>query len=388
MSASKINFAQGNQLPGTVRGVYQHLILTTPSSSTPSVGSYFVIDLKQKNIQVHKLSLLFNVTSNDARPLTPCWSWFNHIDLVIGSTIVDTLYSDFNFIRAQTENVDADRTMFNYSAGNYLDLTSNANKWSDSSPHYATLNLNTFYTQGNVPILTTSNELQLRVYLNDASYWFMDPAHIKDQITINSCSLISSVTVIPDQGAQMEIARISKVPNDYMFSSTLHSIYNQVSGTSTANITLTSITGSVHAIYFTVRHTKETNFSNWYKFREVAQFEILSASGSNIVGGSPLLSDFVLLELGHKWFPGSSFTAEPFSGTNDSYVYCYSFSNDMRKASKYGGHHTTYRFIGSEQLKITFPRTLDFDIQIDVWAQAEAGVRLGATTVQKLLINY
>ena len=66
MSASKINFAQGNQLPGTVRGVYQHLILTTPSSSTPSVGSYFVIDLKQKNIQVHKLSLLFNVTSNEA----------------------------------------------------------------------------------------------------------------------------------------------------------------------------------------------------------------------------------------------------------------------------------------------------------------------------------
>ena len=385
---NKINHAQPNQAPKVPRGVYQHIIITTPSSSVPSVGSFFCIDLKQKNIQIHKLSLLFNVTSSRvSTPLNPAWCWFNHIDLVIGGTnIIDTLYPDFNFIRAQSENVDADRTMMNYNVGNYLDLTSNSAKWADGLPHYATLNLSTFYNQANVPLLTNGHELQLRVYLNDASYWLTNVENVGAPIVINSCSLISSVTLIPDAGAQAEILQIAKVPKDYMFTTTLHSIYSQVAGTNTANITLTSLTGSIHAVYFTIKATNALNYSNWFNFMPISQFTILSASGTNIVGGSPILNDFGLLELSSKWFPGSTFFSESYSGVNPSYVYCYSFSNDMHSVAKNASHNSTYKFIGSEQLQIVFPTNLPTDVQIDVWGAAEAGIRLGSTFVQKILI--
>ena len=61
----------------------------------------------------------------------------------------------------------------------------------------------------------------------------------------------------------------------------------------------------------------------------------------------------------------------------------YSFSADPVESALTGVGYNAHRFVGNEQLKLTFPTSI-FNLQVDLYAMAEAVLESTQTYVKKI----
>ena len=105
----------------------KHEILIIPASTVPSFGSTFNIDIKEKNILFHNLTLQFVtgpvVGTNLVGTFNPCWYFMNRLEIVQNGTVIDTVYGNQQFIQNQWLDWDEDRLSVNNAAGNYSTAT-------------------------------------------------------------------------------------------------------------------------------------------------------------------------------------------------------------------------------------------------------------------------
>ena len=123
------------------------IIPIIPSTSASSFGSYFSLDLKEKNILLHNLYIQFNVPAvvrtgtlvgTDIRFIPACF-WMNRIELCIGGAVIDTIYPLNNFIHQQLFNLDSTRKMINDSQGNYSSASQRVALTNATSDYYVDL---------------------------------------------------------------------------------------------------------------------------------------------------------------------------------------------------------------------------------------------------------
>ena len=94
-------------------------VVIIPATSQPNWGSYFIFDVKERNVIISDITLNFNIGSISG--LTGTVSTFPHfspasffttkVELVVNNVTIDTLYPVSNFISQQFFNHDEDRVI-------------------------------------------------------------------------------------------------------------------------------------------------------------------------------------------------------------------------------------------------------------------------------------
>ena len=375
-----------HQRVGLQRGLYKHETLVIPSTTVPSLGSYFIIDFKHKQVLINQLRLEFNITSNMI--LVPAFFFITYIEVTVNNTIIDTLYADSLFLYTQYHETDQNRQAINVSAGPYNNDTQLGNFWGNNSGTSVTknvyLNLKSFFEQSGYNLLNQNHEVQLRVYMasNITSPDNKDSPGYTPSVVINSCNLIAKVTRI-EKTAQMELVQLSKMPKHHLFHSTQRMTQVVQSGVSTTTVVLSALTGNIMQLFFIVRPTS-TALTNPFTFTQIKNFAILDAGGSNVIGGQVELEERNRWQKPFEWANNSTFTLEPELDINASYVYCWSFSANTRHAIKTANHYGSHKFMGNEQLQIIFTSALGSSQQIDIFALVESSLVQKIDRVDKI----
>jgi len=367
-------------------------IIIIPSTSQPNWGSYFIFDVKERNSIISDLIINFNVSAISGRTsdatsfphFNPATFWFTKIELVVNNVTVDTLYPLQEFITQQFCFEDEDRVLNNNMGGNYNSIIHRNTLSTTASNYY--VKLRTFFNETHMPILSDSHNLQIRVYMDTiANVVALSGGSGTAAATINYANVIAKVTKLPADIASARLFGMTKTPEHSFFHNVRYSPFAISSGVSQTTIVLTPFVGNIVWIFFVVRATDSLTGDNAYKFTKISNFAILDSTSSNCVGGQSIASPLALQYL-NSFYSKSSYTSETDIGCNlagdvkdnKSNVYCWSFSSNPQEALHKGlllGHR---RFVGNEQLQISFTGSLAAPVQIDVFAYCQSAIEQGA----------
>jgi hypothetical protein len=195
-----------------------------PSTSAPSWGGYFTLDLKEKPVIVRNLTLQFNPstltctgTATGYPRFNPSFFFFQRIELCVNSQVVDTLYGAQQFLLNQFRHPDFDRIYLNNMAGCYSAGAQRNTLATSSSPSFY-VNLETFVDQIKYLLLTDAHNIQIRVYMDSLANVVDLSSNQSAPVSANlTCNLIADVTRIPSDIANQQVALMNQQPFDSIF---------------------------------------------------------------------------------------------------------------------------------------------------------------------------
>jgi len=203
--SNRIKHRSGFHLPQSqsvaTPSAHKHEIVIIPSTNTPSFGSMFICDIREKNCLIHNLTLQFNVSSitgitgapTSYPNFNPAFCWFQRIEILQNATVIDTIYPEQQFILQQFLNRDEQRSFINQGAGLYSSNPQRYTLASNQSNYY--LNLRTYFDQAHIPLYTNSHDIQLCVYMDTLAYQVNIGAGTGTAVaSINSCNVIAKIT--------------------------------------------------------------------------------------------------------------------------------------------------------------------------------------------------
>jgi hypothetical protein len=365
----------------------KHETVFIPSNTIPTWGGYFTVDIKEKNVLIHQLTLRINasaitgLTSGTAR-YTPAWYWFSRIEITINNIVIDTIYPTQQYLSHQMFYEDLKRQYINIGAGNYASVSQRQTLASTSNDYY--IPLWSFFRQTHMPFIHPKDDVQLRIYMDTAANNMVSTVGAVGTMTstLNSCQLLVSLSRL-ESGSVANIKKeLTKSAHDYQFTELRIGNYTVAAGATNTSIILSSLVGPVSFLYFVVRPTNATG-DNYFNFSAIKDFAILDSGSTNIVGGQNIPSSLALIVYNRDWFR-SSFTAE--SPNNN--VYFYSFGASPSETMWSGKVYNHHNFIGSEQLQINFTSALSSAVQIDIYAQVNAYIKSSANDVKKISLSH
>jgi hypothetical protein len=365
----------------------KHEILTVPSSSNPAFGSYFNVDVRDINLILHNITLMFVTgavigSSGMTGCFNPAYHWINHIDIVQAGVILQTVYGEQQFLINQLLEYDEDRLAINNMAGNYASVAQRTvlSSQTGTNTYYATLR--TYFDEAKMNLLTSAHNIQLRVFIEPLANCFAVSSGTLTSCSINSCSAICSISRLDAQTSQQRLGDMVARGQHHIFHDLNYFPFTIPAGTKRSVTILSGITGNVSSLLFTVRASTTTN-QKWV-FKQIESFALTNSGSTNIVGGQDLQASLCANLLNSKWCR-SSYNTETAFGTNDQYAnfYCWSFGADMVSSLSNGQALGTYKFTGQEQLVITLPAAFAGNLQVDVYANIQMVLHSTPFSVKK-----
>lgn len=366
----------------------RHETLIIPSSSTPSFGGFFTIDIRQKNILLNNITLQFNCSAISGTGVTgyfnPAHYFFQRIEVIQNSNVIDTIYGNQQFLLDQILYFDEQRLALNQASGLYSSTAQRTLLSSTTTPNTLYVNLRTYFDQTKIAILTEQHAVQLRIYMDSfANVFTQTGGAIPASATINSCNAILKVTTLDSDTANRRLQDMTVSPHHHIFHDVHYGTFSVPAGNLSTSIVLAPIVGNVASLMFTIRAS--TVGAQAWVYSQLASFAILSSSSENIVGGQVLPASLCANILNGDWVK-SSYNTETSFGVNDqkANVYIWSFSADPISALSYGQALTSRRMIGSEQLVLNFQSPLPAQVQVDVYAFVESILEVTPSSVKKI----
>ena len=378
----------------------KHESVIVPSTSQPSFGSYFIIDFKEKGVLLHDISLQFTVSAisgitpaNNFPHFSPAVYFFNRVEIVLNNNVIDTIYPQNIFAHIQLFYKDDQRLMYNNAMGNYASTAQRYYMSSQSSSYYVPLE--SFFKTCNMPLIYQHHDLQLRVYMNNLTDVVCSNGLSGTPVaTIQSCNLIAKVSRLNAMQIQDQTKALARAPLHHKFLETRYGIFAIPAPTagSMQTILLTPFVGSVTHLMFIIRYSQVSGINTipntqegFTNYNEITNFSILDNTSTNITGCQVILSQYQLLQLNKDWVQ-STYSCETAQGitNNNAYVYMYSFTADPHESVKTGQAFNSHRFIGNEQLQITFKNNAYSNCEIICFAMCEAVVEHTSTYCKKL----
>lgn len=383
----RTNISKGLSLPSSqlssIPTDVDNVFSLYPSATTPQWGAPFIIDVKDINMIVHNMALLFNISAISGTTgatnlrFNPAYFWINHIDLKISGKIIDTYYPGQQFLLQQILYDDEDRIYSNNGAGHYASLAQRTTLAASTSNYI--VKLFTCFDQCNLPIVLQNQPIQLVVYMDQLTNVVINNGTGTPSCTINSCQLVVKNSKINSNVANQILATLPSAPKS-IYHKLLYMAYPVQSGVSSFNCILNTMVGNIAMIFFTLRPTTGLTGDGQFTYSPVSTFHILDATNNSLCGGQPIPSAVALNYLNLYYF-GSSYCIENATASidntgtvvnNNAYVYAYSFSNDTLGALLNGQLNSSKTFRGTEQLIINFNSALSGTYQIDVYCMAES----------------
>ena len=363
----------------------KHETLIIPASSTASFGSYYTIDIREKGVLLHNLTLQFNYSAVSGTSLvgafSPSWFHWTRIEIYQGGSVIDTLYNNSQFILQQMLEFDEDR--LNLAAGSYANLAQRTLLSSQSTTNTFYCPLKTYFDQTKMALLTDSHAIQLRVYTSNLTDCFTVASGTLTTCAINSVNAICSVTRLDSVTVQQKVEAIKHSPHHYIMHDTRYGNFVIPSGNTTSTIVLASIVGNVSALMFTVRGA--TTGVNAWNYTQLQSFHLLDAASTSLVGGQPLPSFLCTNVLNAKWMKSSYYQENSWGLVdNKANVYLWSFSADPVSALEHGQALGSRAFKGNEQLVLNFVSALGSQVIVDVYALCENILEQGEFSIKKI----
>ena len=383
---------QAVAVPNNLRSEY----IIIPSVSLAQFGSYFIFDVKERNTIVSDIIIGFNVNAisglsgtNAGFPhFVPATFWIQKCELVMNNVTIDTLYPIQEFISQQFLFSDEDRVLINNMQGSYASTTQRNSLATATSNYY--IKLRSLFNECHLPLLSDSHNLQIRVYMEQLSNIVMTTGLTGTATSsINSANVILKLMKLPAEIATNRYNAMIKSPEHSIFHNVRYSPFNVNSGVSQTTLVLTPFVGNIICLFFVVRNTNALTGNGAFAFTAIKDFAILDSTSANCVGGQPIPSALALQYL-NSFNCKSSYSAETSIGANlagtvtntNANVYCWSFSSNLSEALQHGlllGHR---KFLGNEQLQISFTGSLGANVQIDVFAYCQSTLEQGANYVK------
>ena len=383
---------QAVSVPNNLRSEY----IIIPSVSTAQFGSYFIFDIKERNTIVSDIIIAFNVTAITGLTgsvanfphFSPATFWIQKCELVMNNVTIDTLYPIQEFISQQFLFSDEDRVLINNMQGSYASATQRNSLATATSNYY--IKLRSLFNECHLPLLSDSHNLQIRVYMEQLSNIVMTTGLTGTaSSSINSANNILKLMKLPAEIATNRYNAMIKSPEHSIFHNVRYSPFNVNSGVSQTTLVLTPFVGNIICLFFVVRNTNALTGNGAFAFTAIKDFAILDSTSANCVGGQPIPSALALQYL-NSFNCKSSYSAETSIGANlagtvtntNANVYCWSFSSNLSEALQHGlllGHR---KFLGNEQLQISFTGSLGANVQIDVFAYCQSTLEQGANYVK------
>ena len=370
----------------------RHETIITPSTSNPSWGGYFIIDLKEKNCMIHNLTLRFSasaitgLTAGSAH-YTPAWFWFNRIELTMNNNVIDTIYGNSQFLLHQLFNFDEKRKFLNVCAGDYASVAQRTALASTANDYYVPIW--SFFKQTHLTAINPKDDIQLRIYMDTKSNNIVtssDAVGVPSS-TLNACSLLTQISRLESSSVNAKFKELVRIPQHYQFSQLRYGTYNISAGSQQTSIVLSALVGPVSFLIFTLRPTNSVSGDGYFNYLPIKDFAILDSGSTNIVGGQSISSTQALCYLNRDWTRSSYSTETAISSTNNNaYVYMYSFGISPDDTIHTGKTYNNHRFIGSEQLQLTFPTVLTSAVQLDVYAHIDSAIEYSSTYVKTVTI--
>ena len=359
----------------------KHEILIIPASSTANWGSYYTIDIREKNILLHNLTLQMNYGVVTGSGLTgyfnPSFYHWTRIEVYQCGAVIDTIYGNQQFLFNQMLFYDEDRTAINYAAGCYGSTTAAiANRTALSST--STTNtfycpLRTYFDQTKMALLTDNHAIQLRVYTETLANAFYVTAGSITSCPINSVNAICEVTRLDSAVAHNQLVAMQSQPHHYICHDNHYGTWTIPANTSLSTIVLSSIVGPIAALIFTVRQSMVATSAtvNPWSYIPITSFHLLDAASTSLTGGQSIPSTLATNILNSGWVK-SSYNTEQGFGPVDSKanMYMWSFSADIISSLEHGRCLGSRKFNGNEQLQLVLP-TNGNALTLDVYAIGE-----------------
>lgn len=365
----------------------KHETVIIPSSSAPGFGSYFTIDIREKNLLLNNVTLQFTTSAVSGTNLIGCFNpayfWFQRIDIAQNGTVMDTIYPGQQHIMQQIMEFDEDRLAINNAAGNYASTAQRTALSSQTTQNVFYANLRNYFDQTKVALLTDAHSIQLRVYMDNLSNVFNVVSGTLNSCSIMSCNAILKVTRLDVNSAAQRIEEMRIRNNHAIMHQLFYSPFTVPLGNTSSTLVLSSIVGNVSALFFTVR-ASTVGAAAW-NYLQLSSFSLLDAASTNLVGGQPLPASYASNLLNKDWFR-SSFNTETSFGTNNqnANVYMWAFSADPITAWNQGQVLSSRKFQGNEQLVLNFPTVLLSQVQVDVYASVEVVLEQTLSSVRKI----
>lgn len=255
-----------------------HEILQIPSSSLPVLGSYFVCDIKTKGVILHNFALNMNMTaltglSGGTSPrLSPAIFWLLRTEIVVNGVILDTLYPSQQFIKQNLLFSNDDRTQLNIGCGHYASIAQRATMASTAGQNYV-IPFHTIFDEAHMSLLTDSHNVQLRFYLDTASNIIVSGGATGiGAVSCNFANIICKTTRLSPDAMQNKLALMQQSPEHLLYHDLRYGIFNVNSGVASSQIVLSSITGKVAYIFFTVKTITALTGDGAFTYNKIANF--------------------------------------------------------------------------------------------------------------------
>lgn len=365
----------------------KHEILIIPASSQASWNGFHTIDIREQNIILNNITLQFNlgavVGSSLVGYFNPGWFFFQRIEIVQGGNVIDTIYSNSQFVLNQLLEFDEDRLSNNTACGRYDSSLNRMGLSSQSTTNNYYVNLKTFFDQSkSIHLLSSASNIQLRIYMDSLQNAFYVSSGTLTSCAINACNAICRVTRLDNASAQQRLGDMTLRKNHFIMHDTHYGTFTIPSGVLSSTIILAPIVGNVACLFFTVRASTATN-QQWV-YTQLASWALLDSAGTNLVGGQVIPASLSANILNRDWCK-SSYNTETSFGINDqkSNVYIWSFSADMVQSLSSGVALNSRKFGGQEQLVLNLNSTTT-QLQVDVYAYVENVLEVGTNHVKKM----
>ena len=213
---------------------------------------------------------------------------------------------------------------------------------------------------------------RVRIYFDSLGNWLYANG-TAPSVALNSATLLGVGKNIVDQAAKSRsVVAIKKSPAQIkypVFNSML--TYALASGSTTYNVTLSSIVGPAAFLWFTVRTA--SNVTTSYSalpdtFTSIASVQLVTASGTNILPQGFTHAYMVGPQAMTLWTGDLTDN----NHTSPMSIYCIPFASDVESFIKNGQYDGHYTFTGTEQLQITFTSSLGSASVLDVVAGVQA----------------
>jgi hypothetical protein len=374
---------QAVSIPGNLK----HEILIIPSSSTPAWGSFFTIDIREKNILLNNITLQFSTSpitgTSVVGSLAPAFFWFQRIEIVQNGNVIDTVYGNQQFLLNQLTEWDEDRLAVNNAAGNYASVAQRTLLSSSITNNVVYANLKTYFDQTKLAILTDQHAIQLRVYMDTFTNAFTLTSGSSPVSLMQSCNAICKITRLDSPSATLRLADMTAQNYHSIFHDLHYATFTVPAGNLSSTIILAPVVGNVATMFFTIRAS--VIGSNQWVYLPLSSFALLDSASTNIVGGQVLPASLCANILNMGWCKSSYNTETAFGSNNqNANIYMWSFSADPVAALSQGQCLTSRKFYGQEQLQLNFASALGSQVQVDVYAMVESVLEQTPSSVKKI----
>ena len=358
-------------------------------------GSPVSYKISDKNIALNDtsvqltLSPVTGITGGSGVRLTSGHGLYSRAEFKINGVIRDTSYGPSNHIMTQLFNDDSDRLTLNNSCGNYASVVQRAAMAATTTPYI--IPLNSLFNSSNFPLLTSSHEIEIVLYLLPLSDIVITNGGTGTPVcSIISTNLLCKTTRMPQWLAENRLANMKEMPEDTIFHSVRTTQFTAQTGATNAIINLNVLSGaSVAFLMFVVRDSSKQTGDGVTTYNKVTSYSLRDATNVPI-SGSQDITDAMVQNLAQFWSESTYQTETSTSAQRTGViqdtganVYGYSHSSNIVSAVTRGRLLGARRYAGNESLQVNFKSALTTTTVVDVYALTEVVLRQSDNLVMK-----